>query len=453
VSFTWFSPTGPLHTTGDWMNTFIKAAVANNLPDVRGAAVCAAMCAFQEAGAEDSSGHRQIWIPGNNADPCFAAKPSDYPHDSMSDDNLSTGPFQQQMGDNWGWGGVIGDCNGTAARMDPYRSTVMFLTLPGSGLKEKGYDASSAAAAGASIQAVQDSADPGAYSQWWDLANQLYDEVGAVTTSAVTLVSAVHAMEPRTATSISCIDVAAVDVAFDARRIAGAPYVFGGDYAPLNVWQGADCSYVVSWVIRGYLYGMFGFNWFDHPVSTEAWPYTYDDSAPNGGISAPVGTVGPYGTIAIAGPDDQPADSALLICIMHQGGGENSHMNCLTGPAITPTPLPTPAGKIMESNGGPGDRTPSGDGTCTNGTGGTPANSPIWTDWWYLPGPIGGPAPAPAPTLPAGKTYIVAPGDSVDAIAAKLGVTTAALLTANPQITNPNLIYPGQVLTIPGGTG
>jgi LysM domain len=447
VSFTWFSPSGPLHTTHDWMSTFIKAATANRMPDVRGAAICAAMCAFQEAGA-DLDGERQIWIPGNNADPCFAANPNSFPHDAMGDDHLSTGPFQQQMGDTWGWGGAIGDCNGTAARMDPYRSTVLFMTFPGSGLKDKGYDASNAASAGAAIQAVQGSADPDAYSQWWGRAVGLYNDVSAAATPSVMLMSASTALIPRTAVTVTAANVQAVNDAFDARQRAGAPYVYGGDYAQNNSWQGADCSYVVSWVIRGYLYGLNGFNWFDHPVSTEAWPYTYSDSAPNGGIPAAPGTVGPYGTIAIASPDDQPADSALLICIMHQGGGENSHMNCLTGPAITPTPLPTPAGKIMESNGGPGDLTPSGTGTCTNGTGGTPANSPIWTDWWYLPGPIGGPAPPAAPTLPAGKTYTVQPGDTIALIAGRFGVDRNVLATIN-HIPNANLIYPGQVLTIP----
>lgn len=236
--------------------------------------------------------------------------------------------------------------------------------------------------------------------------------------------------------AIPAQNVGDIDAAFDARLLD--PYVYGGDYDS-NPRDGADCSYVVSWVIRGYLYGINGFNWLTHPVSTESWPYTYDSSAPNGGIPAPPGTVGPYGTIAISGPDQQPPNSALLICIMHQGGGENSHMNCLTGPAITPTPLAAPAGKIMESNGDAG--------TCTNGDGGTPADSDIWTDWWYLPGPIGGdytPPPAPAP----GTTYTVQSDDTLGSIAARHGVTLQALEAANPSITNPNLIYPGQVLTI-----
>ncbi|MDY0113713.1 MAG: DUF1906 domain-containing protein [Corynebacterium sp.] len=230
-------------------------------------------------------------------------------------------------------------------------------------------------------------------------------------------------------------NVGDVDAAFDARLLD--PYVYGGDY-DANPRDGADCSYVVSWVLRGYLYGLAGFDWLTHPVSTESWPYDYSTDTP----AAP-GTIGPYGTVAIASPDDQPADSALLICIMHRGGGEDSHMNCLTGPAITPTPLAAPAGKIMESNGDAG--------TCTNGDGGTPADSDIWTDWWYLPGPItGGYTPPPAPV--PGTTYTVIAGDTLGAIAARFGVTLGAIEHANPQITDPNLIDVGQTINIPGST-
>lgn len=235
-----------------------------------------------------------------------------------------------------------------------------------------------------------------------------------------------------TTVGIPAQNVGDIDAAFDARLLD--PYVYGGCYDS-NPRDGSDCSYVASWAIRGYLYGVNGFNWLTHPVSTESWPYDYG----NDQAAAP-GTVGPYGTIAIASPDDIPADAALLICIMHRGGGEDSHMNCLTGPAITPTPLAAPAGKIMESNGDAG--------TCTNGDGGTPADSDIWTDWWYLPGPIGGDY-APPPPPPPGTTYAVRSGDTLGAIAARFGVTLAALEAANADISNPGLIYPGQVIKIP----
>lgn len=46
------------------------------------------------------------------------------------------------------------------------------------------------------------------------------------------------------------------------------------------------------------------------------------------------------------------------------------------------------------------------------------------------------------------RTYTVHPGDSLSSIAAKYGTSWQAIATAN-HIANPNLIYPGQVLTIP----
>jgi len=55
----------------------------------------------------------------------------------------------------------------------------------------------------------------------------------------------------------------------------------------------------------------------------------------------------------------------------------------------------------------------------------------------------GGPAP--------GSSYTVKSGDTLSAIAAAHGVSLQSLIAANPQITNPNLIYPGQSINIPGG--
>lgn len=44
-------------------------------------------------------------------------------------------------------------------------------------------------------------------------------------------------------------------------------------------------------------------------------------------------------------------------------------------------------------------------------------------------------------------------GDTLSAIASRSGVSLSALLQANPQIKNPNLIYPGQTVQIPGHDG
>lgn len=49
--------------------------------------------------------------------------------------------------------------------------------------------------------------------------------------------------------------------------------------------------------------------------------------------------------------------------------------------------------------------------------------------------------------------YIVRGGDTLSGIAASRGISLAALVRANPQITNPDLIRPGQHVTIPAGGG
>ena len=49
----------------------------------------------------------------------------------------------------------------------------------------------------------------------------------------------------------------------------------------------------------------------------------------------------------------------------------------------------------------------------------------------------------------AAEYHTVVRGDTMWKIAARWQVGTSELIGANPQITNPDLIYPGQVLTIP----
>ncbi len=49
----------------------------------------------------------------------------------------------------------------------------------------------------------------------------------------------------------------------------------------------------------------------------------------------------------------------------------------------------------------------------------------------------------------AATTHTVVPGDSMWKIAVKYQVGLSEIKAANPGISNPNLIYPGQVLTIP----
>ena len=51
------------------------------------------------------------------------------------------------------------------------------------------------------------------------------------------------------------------------------------------------------------------------------------------------------------------------------------------------------------------------------------------------------------------ESYVVQHGDTLSRIAAQQGVSLAQLEAANPQIHNPNVIYPGQHITIPGHGG
>jgi uncharacterized YkwD family protein/spore coat assembly protein SafA len=55
-----------------------------------------------------------------------------------------------------------------------------------------------------------------------------------------------------------------------------------------------------------------------------------------------------------------------------------------------------------------------------------------------------------AMTVSAAASHTVVAGDTMWKIAVKYQVGLSEIKAANPQISNPNLIYPGQVLTIPG---
>jgi LysM repeat protein len=60
----------------------------------------------------------------------------------------------------------------------------------------------------------------------------------------------------------------------------------------------------------------------------------------------------------------------------------------------------------------------------------------------------------PPPTTPppaSGQTYYVVKGDTLRKIAAKFNTTVDAILRVNPQIANPNIIYVGQAIAIPAG--
>jgi LysM repeat protein len=67
-----------------------------------------------------------------------------------------------------------------------------------------------------------------------------------------------------------------------------------------------------------------------------------------------------------------------------------------------------------------------------------------------LPAPVvAPPKPVPAPAPSKVKTVIVKSGMTLTSIAVAAGISLAALLTANPAIKNPNVIYPGETITVP----
>ena len=46
--------------------------------------------------------------------------------------------------------------------------------------------------------------------------------------------------------------------------------------------------------------------------------------------------------------------------------------------------------------------------------------------------------------------YVVMPGDTLTSIAQRFNTTVSALLALNPQIINPDVIFPGQIITVSG---
>lgn len=77
--------------------------------------------------------------------------------------------------------------------------------------------------------------------------------------------------------------------------------------------------------------------------------------------------------------------------------------------------------------------------------------------WWVYAGqvlyiPTGAPSgPIYPPTY--GGTYVVQWGDTLGKIAARTGTSVSKILAVNPQIYNASLIYAGQVINLPAGSG
>ena len=180
-------------------------------------------------------------------------------------------------------------------------------------------------------------------------------------------------------------NVALAHSIFQARR--GQAYSYGGAWSP-NPGDKTDCSGLVGAILEALTQGP-AMTW-GHPVSTESWPFNYNTNTP----AAP-GTVGPFGTVAIASLAAAPADAAAIVAIHHGGGGVDSHTNISV------------QGFVMEDNGDAG--------VCEIGTGAMAQTDPYWTDFWYLPGPVrnvmqgldyAGGRPSAADIIAAGYNFV-----------------------------------------------
>ena len=66
-----------------------------------------------------------------------------------------------------------------------------------------------------------------------------------------------------------------------------------------------------------------------------------------------------------------------------------------------------------------------------------------------VPSPDPNPNPNPGPS--SAGTYVVQWGDTMRKIAARMNVSLSDLIAVNPQISNPNFIFFGQVINVPAG--
>ncbi|GAB6875355.1 SafA/ExsA family spore coat assembly protein [Thermaerobacter litoralis] len=112
-----------------------------------------------------------------------------------------------------------------------------------------------------------------------------------------------------------------------------------------------------------------------------------------------------------------------------------------TGPAI-------PGGAGPEARAPVAGRPDAGDALST-GTGEAPADQEVAAA--ANGAEVAQEQLPPPPACPNGFIYTVQPGDTLFLIAQRFGVTLQALIAANPQIPDPNTIFPGQQICVPAG--
>jgi LysM repeat protein len=139
-------------------------------------------------------------------------------------------------------------------------------------------------------------------------------------------------------------------------------------------------------------------------------------------------------------PSQQEMEEAGMATIAAQAAGTNLTMTAVAASPLLATETPTPLPPTPEE---------------------TPVPTPVPTEVPPAP-PVATPIPTPVPPMPtteavvapAGgeRTHVVQPGEWLLQIARQYGVDWRELAAYN-NIVNPNRIYPGQVLRIPGTGG
>ncbi|OMB83251.1 hypothetical protein A5746_30295, partial [Mycolicibacterium conceptionense] len=151
----WFRLEGPLRTREQIAREVHAVALARGLDEL--ATVIALMTISTEVGT-GTGDNRKWWCPANDRVPAT----KNYPNDSKSDDNRSSGYFQQQPGPNGEpWWGTPEDM------MTLPRAANMFLERLAD---DYGRAANNPALAGQFAQRVQQSAFPDRYAEKWDEA-------------------------------------------------------------------------------------------------------------------------------------------------------------------------------------------------------------------------------------------------------------------------------------------
>ncbi len=154
MSFTWFAAQ-PLRTREQVAHEVHGVSLARGLDEL--ASVLCLMGVSTEVGT-GTGDDRQWWCPANNRVPAT----KNYPHDSESDDNRSSGYLQQQPGPNGEpWWGTPEQMMTLSMAADSFLSR-----LP----DDYGRAAGNPALAGQLVQQVQQSSFPDRYAEKWDEA-------------------------------------------------------------------------------------------------------------------------------------------------------------------------------------------------------------------------------------------------------------------------------------------